>query len=70
MGSKGATLSLAELRALGVKRISVGSAMYRAAVEAFMGAAREMRERGTFGFAVDAISYGELNGLMSSPPAP
>ena len=66
MGLEGARLSLDELRALGVRRVSVGSALSRAALGAFLRAAREMRERGTFTFAQDAISYRELNSMFGA----
>lgn len=59
-----AALSVAELSALGVRRISVGSAMSRAALGALVRAAREIKEQGTFGFAKDAISYAEASDLM------
>src|SRR5262249_37207436 len=42
-GLRGVQLSLAELSAIGIKRISVGSALYRAALGEFLRAAREMR---------------------------
>jgi 2-methylisocitrate lyase-like PEP mutase family enzyme len=67
MGLKGAALSVAELADLGVRRISVGSALSRAALGAFVRAAREMREHGTFRFAEDAIPYAEANDLVSRP---
>jgi 2-methylisocitrate lyase-like PEP mutase family enzyme len=51
MGLQGARLSLAERSALGVKRVSVGSALSRAALGAFLRAAQEMRAQGTFTFA-------------------
>src|SRR5690606_24477512 len=51
MGLKSASFSVAELAALGVKRISVGGVLSRAALGAFVEAAREMREHGTFAFA-------------------
>ena len=60
MGLAGSRLDLAALAALGVKRVSVGSALSRAAFGAFIRAAREMREQGTFGFADDAVSYAGL----------
>lgn len=66
MGLQGANLSLAELSALGVKRVSVGSALSRAALGAFLRAAREMREQGTFGFAADAVSYREISALFGT----
>ena len=64
-GLRGASLSVAELAALGVRRISLGSALSRAALGAFVEAAREIRERGTFEFAKDALPYAEANGFMA-----
>jgi len=49
-------LSIAELSALGVKRISLGSTLARTALGAFIRAIREMKENGTFQFATQAIS--------------
>jgi 2-methylisocitrate lyase-like PEP mutase family enzyme len=54
MGLKTASLSVADLAALGVRRISLGSALSRAALGAFLRAAREIRDHGTFHFAEDA----------------
>ena len=65
MGLRNASFTVGELAALGVKRISVGSALSRAALGAFVRAAREIREQGTFIFAEEAISYAELNMLMT-----
>jgi len=65
MGSKGAPYSVAELAALGVRRISVGSALSRAALGSFLAAAREMREHGTFRFAEQALPYADANDLMA-----
>jgi 2-methylisocitrate lyase-like PEP mutase family enzyme len=64
MGLKSAPFSVAELAALGVRRISVGSSLSRAALGAFVRAAREMKDRGTFTFAEEAIPYAKLNELM------
>jgi 2-methylisocitrate lyase-like PEP mutase family enzyme len=64
MGLSGADFSVAELAALGVKRISVGSAMARAAYGAFLRAAREVAERGTFTFARDAVPFAEINRIL------
>ena len=66
MGLQGAQLSLAELSAIGVKRVSVGSALSRAALGAFLRAAREMREHGTFLFAEEAVGYGEINEIFGA----
>lgn len=60
MGLRGAQLSVAELSAIGVRRISLGSALYRTTLGAFLGAAREMREQGTFTFAKNAVSPQEV----------
>jgi 2-methylisocitrate lyase-like PEP mutase family enzyme len=64
MGLRGGSFSVAELAAMGVRRISVGSALSRAALTGFMSAAREMKERGTFTFAEKAIAYAEFNAMM------
>jgi 2-methylisocitrate lyase-like PEP mutase family enzyme len=66
MGLKGVSLSVAELAALGVRRISVGSALSRAALAAFVRAAREIREHGTFSFAEAALPYAEANALAAA----
>jgi 2-methylisocitrate lyase-like PEP mutase family enzyme len=65
MGLQGVQLSLAELSAIGVKRISVGSALSRAALGAFLRAAREMRENGTFAFADQAVGYRDINAMFA-----
>jgi 2-methylisocitrate lyase-like PEP mutase family enzyme len=54
------SLTLDELSATGVKRVSVGSALARVAFGAFLRAARGMRENGGFLFP-DAINYKEIN---------
>jgi 2-methylisocitrate lyase-like PEP mutase family enzyme len=64
MGLQGVQLSLAELSEIGVKRVSVGSALSRAALGAFLRAAREMREHGTFTFAEQAVGYRDINAML------
>jgi 2-methylisocitrate lyase-like PEP mutase family enzyme len=66
MGLQGAQLTLAELSALGVKRVSVGSALSRAALGAFLRAAREMKEHGTFSFAQQAVSYRDISAMFAN----
>jgi 2-methylisocitrate lyase-like PEP mutase family enzyme len=66
MGLQGVPLSVARLSAIGVKRISVGSALARAGFGVFLRAAQEMREHGTFEFADEAVSYRELNTIFES----
>lgn len=56
-------LSVAELAALGVRRISLGSALSRAALSAFIRASREIKEKGTFTFAAETFSLGEISDL-------
>jgi len=65
MGLRGARFSVAELADMGVKRISLGSTLARAALGEFIRAAKEMREHGTFEFAADAPTFAELNGLFA-----
>jgi 2-methylisocitrate lyase-like PEP mutase family enzyme len=65
MGLKSSSFSVAQLAELGVRRISVGSALSRAALTAFVEAAREMKEKGTFDFAKRALPYPEINGWMA-----
>ena len=60
MGLQGVVLSTAELSAIGARRISVGSALYRTAMGAFLRAANEMRQKGTFEFAADAANPRDL----------
>ncbi len=67
MGSPALRLNVDELAAIGVRRISVGSAMSRAALGAFLRAAREIREHGSFGFGADAIGYAEINAMFAAP---
>lgn len=65
MGLQGVQLSLSELGDLGVRRISVGSALSRTALGAFLRAAREMKNRGTFDFARDAVPMAEITELLA-----
>ena len=57
---------MTELGALGVKRISVGGLLARAAYSAALRAAREMAAGGTFGFAKEAVPFAELNGMFKA----
>jgi 2-methylisocitrate lyase-like PEP mutase family enzyme len=60
IGMPGMTQTFDELQELGVKRISVGSALSNAALGGFMRAAREMREQGTFTFVRDGVRFRDL----------
>jgi 2-methylisocitrate lyase-like PEP mutase family enzyme len=60
MGLPGRVFSVSDLANVGVKRISVGSALARFSFTSFIGAAREIKDAGTFHFAADAIGFSEL----------
>jgi len=66
MGLRGVALSLAELSELGVKRVSVGSALARAALGAFLRAAEEIRDQGTFTFSNETASFREISGMFEA----
>jgi 2-methylisocitrate lyase-like PEP mutase family enzyme len=60
MSSADPDLTVEQLASVGVKRISVGGALSRLALGAFMKGAREMRETGGFTWMRETISSGEL----------
>ena len=65
MGLPGVRLSLAELSTIGVRRVSVGSGLYRVAHAAFLRAAREMHDSGTFlAFVNEPVSGREIGKLL------
>jgi 2-methylisocitrate lyase-like PEP mutase family enzyme len=66
MSLPGVKLTLAELSAIGVKRISVGSGLARCALGAFLRAAEEMREHGTFGFGENAANSRMINSIFKN----
>lgn len=57
-------VTVMQLADLGVRRISVGGALARAAWGGFVNAAKEIHERGTFSSFADATPFGELNELF------
>jgi 2-methylisocitrate lyase-like PEP mutase family enzyme len=65
MGLAGVRLTLAELSEIGVKRISVGSVLSRVALSAFVRAAEEMRDNGTFTFGDDVISFRDISAMFT-----
>ncbi len=64
MGLTGNALSLADLRALGVRRVTVGGSIARAMYGHLVRAARELAEQGTFSYADDQLSQTALNDLF------
>ncbi len=66
-GTGAAPLSLGELEALGVKRVSLGPRLMQAAMGGFLRAVDELQANGTFGFMADA---GDLRRLQRSSTTP
>ncbi len=66
MGMPGAAFGAEQLADVGVKRISIGSALSRLAYGALIRAAQEMAEQGSFGFAADAVGFAELETVFKS----
>lgn len=64
MGFAGVQLDIADLAGLGVRRISVGASLARAALGAFLRAAQEMHDGGTFGYADEAIGSRQINDMF------
>jgi 2-methylisocitrate lyase-like PEP mutase family enzyme len=58
VGIRGQSFALAELAAAGIKRVSLSTSLYRAALTGVLAAAREASEKKTFGY-VDAIVRGD-----------
>jgi methylisocitrate lyase len=67
VGSDFATV--ADLTAVGVRRISVGGALARAAWTGFLEAAREIATTGTFSKLGRAVSFADLNGMFQRSPS-
>jgi 2-methylisocitrate lyase-like PEP mutase family enzyme len=65
MGLRGATYSVEELKAAGVRRVSVGGSMARAAFGALVRAGREMLEQGTFTYGGDAVPSADMARYMA-----
>ncbi|TPQ28290.1 2-methylisocitrate lyase [Bradyrhizobium guangdongense] len=66
MGFADPTLTLPQLSAAGVKRISVGGAMSRFALAAFLESAREMKNSGSFTYVSRMAAITELRGAFAA----
>jgi 2-methylisocitrate lyase-like PEP mutase family enzyme len=66
MGLSGGNFSLDTLEELGVKRVSVGSSLARAAYGAFFRAAEEILQKGAFSYIGEAKPYADLNKLFNA----
>lgn len=60
--------TVAEMAALGVRRISVGGALARAALGSFLQAAREIAGHGTFAGLAGAVPFDEIDGAFAAEP--
>jgi 2-methylisocitrate lyase-like PEP mutase family enzyme len=63
-GIKGKSFSVAELRAAGVRRISLATSLYRAAMSGLVEAAREVKDQGGFTYLERSLGTPQLNELM------
>jgi 2-methylisocitrate lyase-like PEP mutase family enzyme len=66
VGIRGKSFTVAELQTAGVRRISLATSLYRAAMTGLVAAAREVKDRGTFGYLDEALPTPELNAFMES----
>jgi len=64
VGIPGKSWPLAQLEGAGVRRVSLATSLYKAAMTGLMSAAREVLEKGTFGYVDAAIASKELSGYM------
>ncbi len=64
VGIPGKSFTVRELTEAGVKRISLATSLYRAAMSGLIAAAREAREQGTFGFVESAVSSRDLAAFL------
>ena len=67
VGIKGKSFTVAELAAAGVKRISLATSLYRAAMTGLYRAAREVKEQGTFGYLEDSLTSAQWSEFMRKP---
>jgi 2-methylisocitrate lyase-like PEP mutase family enzyme len=63
-GIRGKSFTVAELQDAGVRRISVATSLYRAAMTGLLGAAKEIAWTGTFGYLDSTVATAELNGFV------
>ncbi len=63
-GIRGKSFTVAELEAAGVRRISVATSFFRAAMSGLADAAREVQEKGSFGYLDTTMTTPELNKYM------
>jgi 2-methylisocitrate lyase-like PEP mutase family enzyme len=67
VGMRGKSFTVADLAAAGVRRISLSTSLYRAAMTGLLSAAHEVSEHGTFGYVETLVSGGELARYLRPP---
>jgi len=70
MGAADPSITLAQLAEAGAKRISIGGALSRLALGAFLRGAREMKETGGFTWIRDIVPVKDLKAVFSAAPSP
>jgi 2-methylisocitrate lyase-like PEP mutase family enzyme len=70
MGAADPSITLAQLAEAGAKRISIGGALSRLALGAFLRGAREMKETGGFTWIRDIVPVKDLKAVFSAAPPP
>ena len=63
-GIKGKSFTVADLAAAGVKRISLATSLYRAAMTAVRDAAGEVKDKGTFGYLDRSMGTPDLHAFL------
>ncbi|HUK10760.1 MAG TPA: isocitrate lyase/phosphoenolpyruvate mutase family protein [Stellaceae bacterium] len=63
-GIKGKSFTVAALAEAGVKRVSLATSLYRAAMTGVIEAAREVKEQGTFSYLDRSIATPDLNAYL------
>jgi 2-methylisocitrate lyase-like PEP mutase family enzyme len=66
VGIRGKSFSVAELEAAGVKRISLATSLYRAAMANMVVAATEVKEQGTFGYLERSVTTPDFYSYLKS----
>jgi 2-methylisocitrate lyase-like PEP mutase family enzyme len=64
VGIKGKSFTVAELADAGVKRISLATSLYRMAMTGLVDAAREVKDKGTFGYIDRSLATPDMNAFM------
>lgn len=70
VGLGGAPIDVQAILAAGVRRVSLGGTIARSAMGFIRQSARELRDRGSLGFAAQQMSGGELNRLFAQADSP